>query len=97
MRLDHIRRVTRLMERLSGPHAHAVVAVNTGGKGRVTAVSSVSTPRQGGDMEDEEDDRAELDEEDLDGVEGEALPERTQMSVLRMPGHTLPVMPPELE
>jgi len=73
--------------------------VNTGGKGRVTAVSSVvSTSKQGGAMEEEEeDDRAELDEDELDGVEGEALPERTQMSVLQMPGHTLPVMPPELE
>jgi hypothetical protein len=97
MRLDHIRRVARLVERLSGPHSHAVVAVNTGGKGRVTAVSSVTTHNQGGDMEDDDEDRAELDEEELEGAEGEALPERTQMSVLRMPGHTLPVLPPDLE
>jgi hypothetical protein len=97
MLFDRIRRATRLVERLSGPHSHAVVAVNTGGESRVTAVSSVSTSGQGGDMEEKEDDRAELDEEELDGAEGEALPERTQMSVLQMPGHTLPVMPPELE
>jgi hypothetical protein len=99
MLFDRIRRAARLVERLAGPDSHAVVAVNRGGKGRVTAVSSVSTTRQGGDMEEKEenDDGAELDDEELDGVEGEALPERTQMSVLQLPGHTLPVMPPELE
>jgi hypothetical protein len=96
MLFDRIRRATRLVERLSGPHSHTVVAVNAGGNGRMTAVSSVSNPRQGGDVE-EEGDRAELDDEELDGVEGEALPERTQMSVLRLPGDTLPVVPPELD
>jgi hypothetical protein len=35
--------------------------------------------------------------EEVERLEGEALPERTQMSLLRMPGDTLPVMPPELE
>jgi hypothetical protein len=100
MLFDRIRRATRLVERLAGPDLHAVVAVNRGGEGRVTAVSSVSTTRQGGDMnthEEDEEGRAELDDEELDRVEGEALPERTQMSVLRMPGHTLPVVPPELD
>jgi hypothetical protein len=35
--------------------------------------------------------------EDVERLEGEALPERTQMSVLRIPGDTLPVVPPELD
>jgi hypothetical protein len=42
------------MERLSGADSHAAVAVNTGGRGRLTAVSSVSTSRQGGDLENDD-------------------------------------------
>jgi hypothetical protein len=101
MLFDRIRQAAQVVERLSGADSHVVVAVNTGGKGRVTAVSTASTPRQGGDMENDEErtEHAELDADELKGVEGEALPERTQMSVLRMPGHTLPVVPfpPEVE
>jgi hypothetical protein len=35
--------------------------------------------------------------EEIERLEGDALPERTQMSVLHMPGTTLPVVPPELD
>jgi hypothetical protein len=70
-----IRRAGRLLERLSGGNVHGAVAVNQGGRNRVTVVSS----------------------EELERQEGEALPERTQMSLLRMPGDTLPVVPPELD
>jgi hypothetical protein len=35
--------------------------------------------------------------EEVERLEGDALPERTQMSVLRIPGDTLPVVPPELD
>jgi hypothetical protein len=49
-----IRRAARRMERLSGADSHATVAVNTGGRGRLTAVSRVSTSRQGGDLENDD-------------------------------------------
>jgi hypothetical protein len=35
--------------------------------------------------------------EEAERLEGDALPERTQMSVVRLPGDTLPVVPPELD
>lgn len=70
MLLDLIRRAAGLGK------THAAVAVNTGGEGRVTAVSSVT-------------------HEEIESQDGEPLPERTQMSVLQIPGHTLPVEPPE--
>ena len=35
--------------------------------------------------------------EEIERLEGEALPERTQMSVLRIPGDTLPMVPPEID
>jgi hypothetical protein len=35
--------------------------------------------------------------EEVERLEGDALPERTQMSVVRIPGDTLPVVPPELD
>jgi hypothetical protein len=79
---------------------HAAVAVNRGGSGKRTVVTSVSAIG-GGPMEDK-DERSELTEEELEQQEGEQLPERTQMSVLQVPGHTLPgatlpVLPPEYE
>jgi hypothetical protein len=63
MLFDRIRRAARIVERLSGPDTHAVVAVNTGGKGRVKAVSSVSTPRRGGDGENEAERTSSTDQE----------------------------------
>jgi hypothetical protein len=72
---------------------HAAVAVNTGGPGRRTAVTSVSVT-EGGAME-QQDERQELTDEELEQQEGQELPERTQMSVLNIPGHTLPLEPPE--
>ena len=38
-----------------------------------------------------------FDDATIERLEGEALPERTQMSVLRIPGDTLPVVPPEID
>jgi hypothetical protein len=76
-------------------HTHAAVAVNTGGHGTRTAVTSVSVI--GGGAMDEKDERAELTDDELERQEGEELPERTQMSLLQMPGATLPVVPPELD
>jgi len=71
--------------RLAGGEAHAAVAVNTSKRGATTVVSSVSA----GDPK--------LTDEELKRLEGESLPDRTQMSVLRMPGDTLPVLPPDVE
>jgi hypothetical protein len=75
---------------------HAAVAVNTGGTGKHTAVSSVSVSG-GGAMKKDEDERSEVSEEELERQKGEELPERTQMSVVKIPGDTLPVLPPELD
>jgi hypothetical protein len=72
---NRIRRVARVLERLSGGNVHGAVAINHGRPGSVTVVSS----------------------EEVERLEGDALPERTQMSVLRLPGDTLPVVPPELD
>jgi hypothetical protein len=46
---------------------------------------------------DQNDERDELTDEELERQEGEQLPERTQMSVLKIPGDTMPVVPPELD
>jgi hypothetical protein len=74
---------------------HGAVAVNSGGTGKRTVVSSVSAT--GGGPMDKDDQQTELTEEELEREEGEELPERTQMSVLKMPGDTLPVLPPEVD
>jgi hypothetical protein len=74
---------------------HAAVAVNTGRPGTRTAVTSVSVT--GGGAMDQNDERDELTDEELERQEGEQLPERTQMSVLKIPGDTMPVVPPELD
>jgi hypothetical protein len=75
---------------------HAAVAVNTGGHGKHTAVTSVSVT--GGGAMDDEHERSELTEEELERQEGEELPERTQMSLVKLPaGDTLPVVPPQLD
>jgi len=78
---------------------HGVAAVNVGGSGKTTAVSSVSVT--GGGQMDEKDERSEeLTDDELEKQEGEELPERTQMTVIPvhgLPGATLPVMPPEYE
>jgi hypothetical protein len=73
MLFDRIRQVAHAAQRLSPADTHTAVAVNTGGDGRVTAVSSVSTSAQGGDME-KENDRAEPTEDELEGVEGGCIP-----------------------
>ena len=74
---------------------HAVVAANVGGSGKHTVVSSVSAT-EGGQMS--EDERSEqVTDDELAEQEAEELPERTQMSVLKMPGDTLPVLPPEID
>ena len=45
-----------------------------------------------------EDERSEqVTDDELAEQEAEELPERTQMSVLKMPGDTLPVVPPEID
>jgi hypothetical protein len=76
-------------------HVHGAVAVNTGGSGKRTVVSSSVT--EGGQMEDK-DDRSELTDEELEQQEGEELPERTQMSIVHLPaGATLPIVPPEID
>jgi hypothetical protein len=72
--------------RLAGGEAHTAVAVNTGKRGATTIATSVS-----------DDDRKKLTDEELERQEGDPLPDRTQMSVLRMPGDTLPVLPPDVD
>lgn len=72
---------------------HGAVAVNVGGAGKHTAVSSVSVT-EGGAM-DRDDEQAEVSDDELEDQEGEELPERTQMSIVNLPGHTLPLEPPE--
>jgi hypothetical protein len=74
---------------------HAAVAVNVGGRGKRTAVTSVSATK-GGEMNEDEQ-RKDVTDEELEQQEGEPLPERTQMSLIRLPGHTLPVEPPVSE
>jgi hypothetical protein len=74
---------------------HGAVAVNTGGSGKRTVVSSVSVT-EGGPM-DKDEHQEELTEDELEREEGEELPERTQMSVIKLPGDTLPVVPPEVD
>jgi hypothetical protein len=74
---------------------HGAVAVNSGGSGTRTVVSSVSVT--GGGQMDKDDQRIELTEDELEREEGEELPERTQMSVIKLPGDTLPVLPPEFD
>ena len=71
--------------RLAGGEAHTAIAVNKGKRGATTVVSSTS------------DRKRKLTDEELERQEGDSLPDRTQMSVLRMPGDTLPVLPPDVE
>jgi hypothetical protein len=84
--------IRRAVERVP---VHGAVAVNSGGSGKRTVVSSVSVTE--GSQMDKDDQQAELTEEELEREKGEELPERTQMSVLKMPGDTLPVLPPEVD
>jgi hypothetical protein len=90
-----LRRLARL-----GQGDHVVSAVNVGRRNAHASVVSVSAP-QGGAMDEKH-----LSEEELEGQDGEPLPERTQMSVIQPgatpvpivelpPGDTLPVEPPE--
>jgi hypothetical protein len=74
---------------------HGAVAVNAGGSSERTVVSSVSVT--GGGPMSENDERSELSEDELEDQEGEELPERTQMSLIKLPGDTLPVLPPEVD
>jgi len=77
--------------------AHAAVAVNAAESGKRTVVSSVSVTG-GSQMADDEKLSEELTEDELERQQGEELPERTQMSILRMPiESTLPVVPPEVD
>jgi hypothetical protein len=74
---------------------HGAVAVNSGGSGKRTVVSSVSVT-EGGPM-DKDEHQDELTDDELEREEGEELPERTQMSLIKLPGDTLPVLPPEVD
>ena len=87
--------IRRALER---GETHGAVAVNVGGSGKRTVVSSVSVTG-GGEMKDEREQADdELTEKELEEQDGDELPERTQMSVIQLPaGATLPVVPPEIE